>query len=101
MGSLPGRSEAADDFTDFYGSSFRPVSAAVRAFCGDAEVAHDATQEAFARAYARWSRVRDSAYPQAWVTKTAINLTRRHFRKQPATPARAETPVRPESASTC
>lgn len=82
----------ADDFADFYGSAFRPVSVAVRAFCGDADVAHDATQEAFARAYARWSRVGNSAYPQAWVTKTAINLTRRHFRKRPSTATGTETP---------
>ncbi|MDP9067953.1 MAG: sigma-70 family RNA polymerase sigma factor [Actinomycetota bacterium] len=73
---------AADDFADFYAAGFRTVSAAVRAFCGNADVAHEATQEAFARAYARWPRVRDSAYPQAWVTKTAINLTRRHFRSR-------------------
>lgn len=74
---------AAEDFVDFYGSAFRPVSAAVRAFCGDADVAHEATQEAFARSFARWGRVKDSAHPQAWVTKTAINLTRRHFRNRP------------------
>lgn len=83
---------APDDFSDFYSSTFRPVSAAVRAFCGDADVAHDATQEAFARAYARWSRVRDSAYPQAWVTKTAINLTRKHFRKRPSAATSIDMP---------
>lgn len=69
-------------FEDFYASAFRPVSAAVRAFCGDADVAHEATQEAFARAYARWRRLQDAAYPQAWVTTTAINLSRRHFRRR-------------------
>lgn len=73
---------AADDFETFYGSAFRPVSAAVRAFCGDADVAHEATQEAFARAYARWNRIGRAAHPQAWVTTTAINFSRRHFRRR-------------------
>ncbi len=73
---------AASDFETFYASAFRPVSAAVRAFCGDGDVAHDSTQEAFARAYARWNRIGKAAHPQAWVTTTAINLSRRHFRRR-------------------
>lgn len=71
-----------NDFTHFYATAFQPVSRAVRAFCGDADVAHDATQEAFARAYARWPRVRAALSPQAWVTTTALNLTRRRFRRR-------------------
>jgi RNA polymerase sigma-70 factor (ECF subfamily) len=71
-----------DDFSEFYATSFRRVSSAVRAFCGDAEVAHEATQEAYARAYARWSRLRRAQWPQAWVTTTAFNLTRRHHRRR-------------------
>lgn len=70
------------DFSEFYATSFRRVSSAVRAFCGDAEVAHEATQEAFARAYARWARLKDSEWPQAWVTTTAFNLSRRHHRRR-------------------
>ena len=69
-----------------------PVSSAVRAFCGDADVAHEATQEAFARAFARWRRLHDSPHPQAWVTKTAINITRRHFRRRPLPATGAPTP---------
>jgi RNA polymerase sigma-70 factor, ECF subfamily len=79
-------------FDAFYNSAFRPVQAAVRAFCGDGDVAHEATQEAFARAYARWGRLHNSAHPQAWVTKTAINLTRRHFRRRPLYPGDVATP---------
>jgi RNA polymerase sigma-70 factor (ECF subfamily) len=78
----------ASDFAEFYASSFRRVSSAVRAFCGDVDVAHEATQEAFARAYARWARLTDSEWPQAWVTTTAFNLTRRHHRRRPSTPTR-------------
>ena len=39
---------------------------------GDREDARDVTQEALARAYARWSRV--GPYDEAWVTRVATNL---------------------------
>lgn len=81
------------DFADFYASTFRPVSAAVRAFCGDADLAYEATQEAFARAYASWSRIKEAAHPQGWVTTTAINLTRRHFRRPPLLSKDAPSPA--------
>ncbi len=70
-----------NDFTDFYEATFQPVSRAVSAFCGDSDVAHEVTQEAFARAYARWTSLRDAQSSEGWVTKTAMNLARRHFRR--------------------
>jgi RNA polymerase sigma-70 factor (ECF subfamily) len=70
----------SDDFGDFYASFFAKVERAARAFCGDAEVAYESTQEAFARAFARWWRVRRRDVPEAWVTTTALNLTKKHFR---------------------
>lgn len=69
-----------DDFPRFYSTTFPRVSAAVWAFCGDAEVAHEATQEAFARAFARWPRLQAMARPEAWVTTAALNVCRREFR---------------------
>ena len=45
-------------FEDFYESEHDHVFRATLAFCGDREVARDATQEAFARAYSRWRRLR-------------------------------------------
>ena len=69
-------------FVAFYEASFGSVLAAVRAFCGDGEMAFEATQEAFARAYSRWGRVAEANHPQAWVTKTAINHTRRMSRRR-------------------
>lgn len=72
-----------DEFADFYAASFPRVSGAVRAFCGDEGIAHEATQEAFARAYSRWARLQGMARPDAWVTTTALNLTRSHFRRRP------------------
>ena len=91
---------AADDFAEFYAASFSRVSAAVRAFCGDADVAHEATQEAFARAYSRWRRVNGIAWPDAWVTTTAFNLTRRHFRKRNRmVPGQVDVAIPPASSS--
>ncbi|HEX2296603.1 MAG TPA: SigE family RNA polymerase sigma factor [Actinomycetota bacterium] len=81
---------AGDDFSGFYSSSFDRVLRAVWAFCGDEDVAYDSVQEAFARAYGRWARVRGARSPQGWVTRTAMNLTRRHFR-------RATSPLPPDA----
>ena len=70
-----------DDFTHFYDSTFRKVNGAVSAFCGDLDVVYESTQEAYARAYARWSNIRGITSPEGWVTKTAMNTARRHFRR--------------------
>jgi RNA polymerase sigma-70 factor, ECF subfamily len=72
----------SDDFAQFYSLSFKRVALAARAFCRDVDVADDAAQEAFARAYSRWSRVRKTSFPEAWVMTTALNLTKRHFRRR-------------------
>lgn len=80
------------DFSDFYTTSFPRVVTAVRAFSGDSDLAREATQEAFARAYARWGRVREAAWPQAWVTTTAMNIVRRSHRRRPA-PAKDPLPA--------
>jgi RNA polymerase sigma-70 factor (ECF subfamily) len=71
-----------DDFAEFYTTSFARVARAVRAFCGNADVAHEATQEAFARAFSRWPKVKEVAWPEAWVTTTAMNVSKRHFRRR-------------------
>jgi RNA polymerase sigma-70 factor (ECF subfamily) len=48
--------------------------------CGDRELASDATQEAFLRAYHRWHRVKAYDNPAGWVRHIAINLTRAEHR---------------------
>jgi RNA polymerase sigma factor (sigma-70 family) len=53
-----------------------------RAAClatGNADVASDATQEAFGRAYARWSRLSRHPWAGGWVTTTALNLCRKEL----------------------
>jgi len=67
------------------------VYRAAFALCGDRELAQDAAQEAFARALARWGRLRDEPWAAGWVMTTALNVTRRALRRRtpaPPPPAR-------------
>ena len=73
---------AGSEFDDFYRSEFEPVRRAVYLLSGDAQLAEDATQEAFARALARWRRVRAHPVPGGWVTTTAMNVARRQLRRR-------------------
>ena len=67
-------------FEDFYAVEFDRVLDSAFAFSGDREAAVDATQEAFARAFARWRRLGRQEWAGAWVTTTALNVLRRNFR---------------------
>jgi RNA polymerase sigma-70 factor (ECF subfamily) len=54
----------------------------VGAYLGDRQEAQDVVQEAFCRAYARWSSVRDYDDPVAWVRRVAWNLATSHNRRR-------------------
>lgn len=71
-------------FEDFYDLEHARVFRAVLAFCGDRSVAEDATQEAFARAFARWRGLRTEEWASGWVMTTAMNHSRRLSRKAQA-----------------
>lgn len=43
--------------------------------CGDAQVAADAVQEAFARAHVRWAKISRYDDPVGWIRRIAVNLT--------------------------
>lgn len=68
-------------FEDFYAAEYQRVFSSAYAFCRDREAALDATQEAFARAFARWRRLDKEEWAGAWVTTTALNLLRGRFRR--------------------
>jgi len=74
----------AEGFQTMYEAEFAKVFRAVALVCGDRHVAEDATQEAFARALARWRRLRNASWAAGWVTTTAINVARRQLRLLPA-----------------
>jgi DNA-directed RNA polymerase specialized sigma24 family protein len=48
---------------------------------GDAEVARDATAEAFTRALERWDRVAAMVSPSAWTYRVGVNVVRRRARR--------------------
>ena len=50
--------------------------------CGDAQVAADAVQEAFARAHLRWSKVSRYDDPVGWIRRVAINLVTDEARRR-------------------
>lgn len=71
-----------DDFGEFYAARKDPVLRALLVTVGDRATAEDAAAEAFARAYARWSRVRGHPNPTAWVLRTALNAQRSWWRRR-------------------
>ncbi len=65
------------DFDDFFKSEYPSVYRAAFASCWDEQVALDATQEAFSRAFARWGRLSKEAWAGGWVMTTALNVCKR------------------------
>jgi RNA polymerase sigma-70 factor, ECF subfamily len=78
-----------EGFRSMYEAEFPNVFRAVALVCGNRATAEDATQEAFARALARWRRLRDAPWAAGWVTTTAINVARRQLRRRPIHPGNA------------
>jgi RNA polymerase sigma-70 factor (ECF subfamily) len=85
LGSGEG-SRVTERFQAMYEAEFANVFRAVALVCGDRGIAEDATQEAFARALARWRRLRDAPWAAGWVTTTAINVARRELRRSALPP---------------
>jgi RNA polymerase sigma-70 factor, ECF subfamily len=75
-------SAAATSFVDVYAASFQRVFTSALAYCGNADVAEEATQEAFARAYAHWRRIGAQPWVVGWIMTTAMNETRRRSRRR-------------------
>lgn len=82
------------DFASWYEQRYRPLHAALVAAVGDADVARDAADEAFARALQRWARVGAMESPEGWVWVVARNHARRSARRR----ARDRAPVRQAEA---
>ena len=77
-------------FEDFYTAEFDRVLDSAFAFSGDRDAATEATQEAFARAFARWRRLSRQEWAGGWVTTTALNVLRRRFRDAARSPVRVD-----------
>jgi len=77
------------DFEEWYEEQRPRVLATCLALCGSYEAAADATDEAFARALERWSRVAAMASPGGWTQTVAINCLKRAVRQQRRRPAQS------------
>jgi len=69
------------DFDQFYAANFASLGVQLYAYFGDRAEAQDIAQEAFCRAWQRWSKV--SAYddPVAWVRRVAWRLAISRWRR--------------------
>jgi RNA polymerase sigma factor (sigma-70 family) len=69
-------------FEGWYRTAHPDVVTTVTLGCGSLELATEATDEAFARALAQWSRVGYMQSPTGWVIVVAFNVARRRARRQ-------------------
>jgi RNA polymerase sigma-70 factor (ECF subfamily) len=68
-------------FDATFRAHYWPMVRALTVACGDQEVAADAVQDGFTRAYARWRRISRYDDPAGWIRHVALNRVRDHFRK--------------------
>jgi RNA polymerase sigma-70 factor, ECF subfamily len=61
-------------FEEFYSGTVGRLVGQLFPVTGDLHEAEEVVQEAFTRAAARWSRLRDYDVPEAWVRRVAMNL---------------------------
>jgi RNA polymerase sigma-70 factor, ECF subfamily len=79
--SAAATSMAAHDFDAVYAASYARLVSQVYAYCGDLGDAQDIVQEAFARAWTRWSRISGYHDPVAWLRTVAWNLATSRWRR--------------------
>ena len=88
----------ATDFDTFFLAHYPRVVRSLTAIAGNREMAADATQEAFLKAYARWRRIRRYSAPEAWVRRVAINRMNDIRRAEERRRAREARVAEPEGA---
>jgi RNA polymerase sigma-70 factor (ECF subfamily) len=71
----------ARDFAEFYSAHFAALTAQLYYHTGDLAEAQDVVQDAFCRAYDRWSVVSGYDEPVAWVRRVAWNLATSRWRR--------------------
>lgn len=76
-----GAGAAAVEFDQFYAGTAARIMRQLVLLTGDRAEAEDVTQEAFERAWLRWSTVRDCASPEAWVRTVARRLAVSRWRR--------------------
>jgi RNA polymerase sigma factor (sigma-70 family) len=69
------------DFEGFFSHEYPRLVRALFLLCGDRAEAEDLAQEALARTYERWDRVKAMESATGYVYRIALNLHRRHLRR--------------------
>jgi RNA polymerase sigma-70 factor (ECF subfamily) len=72
---------AALAFEDFFRATYARLAQALLLLTGDRAEAEDLAQEAMARVYERWERVRTMESPEGYAYRTAMNLNRKRLRR--------------------
>lgn len=70
-----------DEFSDFYDATWSRTLACTYGMTGDLSLAEELAQEAYTRAWARWSRLSTYDEPAAWVRQVATNLAVSRWRR--------------------
>lgn len=70
-----------DPFVSWYSEAHPRVVTSLLLMTGDIDVAHEAADEAFARAFLHWGRVSAMASPTGWTCRVAFNVLRRRGRR--------------------
>lgn len=70
-----------DTFEDFYLGSYQRLVRQLVPLAGSVPEAEDVVQEAFSRAYLRWSKLRAYDAPESWVRTVASNLAISRWRR--------------------
>ncbi len=69
------------DFEAFFDAEYERLLRTMYLLCRDVEEARDLAQEAMARAFERWDRVRSAERPSAYLYRIAFNLRRSALRR--------------------
>src|SRR6476620_1195372 len=75
MTTAEARGDAEADFAQFYDATWRRTVACAYAVAGELGLAEEAAQEAYVRAWPRWSKLRVYDDPGAWVRQVATRQT--------------------------
>jgi DNA-directed RNA polymerase specialized sigma24 family protein len=74
-------SRSPHDFTEFYRAAWPGIARALSLALGDRDLAVEATDEAMARAYARWAKLSGYDNPAGWVYRVGLNWARSRHRR--------------------
>lgn len=77
-----------DEFSQFWGRQRDALYRALAVTLGDSRLADEAVDEAMARAWEHWPKVRDYEQPAAWVYRVAFNWATSWRRKMTRRPTR-------------